>query len=52
VFGGIVNRERLVVVLFAIHKVARERQRVRESDLKFDLFATQSRRGWQSRDLG
>ena len=51
VFGRIVNRERPVVVLFAIHKVARERQSVRESDLKLDLFATQSRRGRQGRDL-
>ena len=51
VFGWIVNRERSVVVLFAIHKVARERQSVRESDFKLDLFATQSRRGRQGRDL-
>ena len=34
VFGRIENRERPVVVLFAIHKVARERQNVRESNLK------------------
>ena len=51
VFGRIVNRERPVVVLFAIHKVARERQSVRESDFKLDLFATQIRRGRQGRDL-
>src|SRR5262249_50159155 len=51
VFGRIVNRERAVEVLFAIHKVARERKSVPESDLKLDLFATQGRRGWQSRDL-
>ena len=50
-FGRIVNRERPVVVLFAIHKIARERQNVRESDFKLDLFATQSRRGRQGRDL-
>jgi hypothetical protein len=51
VFGRIVNRERPVVVLFAIRKVASERKSVRESDPKFDLFATQSRRGRQGRDL-
>ena len=51
VFGGIVNRERPVVVLFAIHRVASERKSVRESNSKFDLFATQSRRGRQGRDL-
>jgi hypothetical protein len=45
-FGRIVNRERPVVVLFAIHKVASERKSVRESDSKFDLFATLLRR-WQ-----
>ena len=50
-FGGIVNRERPVVVLFAIHKVAGERQSVGESDVKLDLFAMQSRRGRQGRDL-
>ena len=50
-FGRIVNRERPVVVLFAIHKVAGERQSVRESDLKLDLLATQIRRGRQGRDL-
>ena len=49
--GRIVNRERPVVVLFAIHKVARERQSVRESDVKLDLFATQIGRGRQGRDL-
>jgi hypothetical protein len=51
VFGWIVNRERSVVMLFAVHKVASERQNVRESDFKLDLFATQSRRGRQGRDL-
>ena len=51
VFGRIVNRERPVVVLFAIHKVARKCQSVRESDFKLDLLATQSRRCRQSRDL-
>ena len=51
VFGRIVNRERPVVVLFAIHKVAHERKSVSEKDLKLDLFATQSRRGRQGRDL-
>ena len=51
VFGGIVNRERPVVVLFAIHKVAGERQSVGESDVKLDLFAMQIRRGRQGRDL-
>jgi hypothetical protein len=51
VFGRIVNRERPVVVLFAIDKIARERKNVRESDFKLDLFATQSRRGRQGRDL-
>jgi hypothetical protein len=51
VFGGIVNRERPVVVLFAIHKVARECPSVGESELKVGLFATQSPRGWQGRDL-
>src|ERR1700756_1690675 len=50
-FGRIVYRERPVVVLFAIRKVTRERQSVRESDLKLDLLATQSRRGRQGRDL-
>ena len=50
-FGRIVNRKCPVVVFFAIHKVARERQSVRESDLKLDLFATQIRRGRQGRDL-
>jgi hypothetical protein len=51
VFGRIVNRERPVVVLFATHMVARERQSVGESGVKLDLFATQSRRGRQGRDL-
>ena len=51
VFGRIVNRERPVVVLFATHKVARERQSVPESDFKLDLFATQIRRGRQGCDL-
>jgi hypothetical protein len=50
-FGRIVNRQRPVVVLFATHRVARERQSVRESDFKLDLFATQIRRGRQGRDL-
>ena len=50
-FGRIINRERPVVVLFATHKVARERQGVRESDFKLDLFATQNRRCRQGRDL-
>ena len=50
-FGRIVNRERPVVVLFATHMVARERQSVGESGVKLDLFATQSRRGRQGRDL-
>ena len=52
VFGRIVDRERPVVVLLAIYKVARERQSVCESDVKLDLFATQIRRGRQGRDLG
>jgi hypothetical protein len=30
-------------VLFAIYKVARQRQDIRESDFKLDLFASQSR---------
>src|SRR5262249_55116496 len=51
VFGRIVNRERPVEVLFAIHIVAHERKSVPESDVKLDLFATQSRRGRQGRDL-
>src|SRR6185437_16386663 len=51
VFSRIVNRERPVVVLFTTHKVARERQSVRESDFKLDLFATQIRRHRQGRDL-
>jgi hypothetical protein len=38
-------------VLLAIHKVACERQSVRESDFKLDFFATQSRRGRQGCDL-
>jgi hypothetical protein len=50
-FGRIVNRQHPVVVLFATHRVARERQSVRESDFKLDLFATQIRRGRQGRDL-
>ena len=50
-FGRIVNRERPVVVLFALHKVASERKGVRECDPKFDLFATQIRRGREGRDL-
>ena len=49
--GRIVNRERPVVVLLATHKIARERQNIRESDFKLDLFATQSRRDRQGRDL-
>jgi anaerobic glycerol-3-phosphate dehydrogenase len=49
--GRIVNRERPVVVVFAIHKVAAERQNVRESDFELDLFATQSRSDWQDGDL-
>ena len=51
-FRRIVNRQRPVVVLLAIYKVARERQSVRESEVKLDLFATQIRRGRQGRDLG
>ena len=50
-FGRIVNRERPVEVLFAIYKVAHERKSVPESDVKPDLFATQSRRGRQGCDL-
>jgi hypothetical protein len=38
-------------VLLAIRKVARERQSVRESDVKLDLFAMQIRRCRQGRDL-
>src|SRR5262245_6790305 len=38
-------------MLFATHKVARERQNVRESDFKLDLFPTQSGRGSRGRDL-
>jgi hypothetical protein len=51
VFGWIVNRQRPVVVLLAMHKVARERPSVREIDSKLDLFATQIPRGWQGHDL-
>src|SRR5258708_7614908 len=51
VFDRIVDRERPVVVLFAIYKVSRERQNTRESDFKLDLFAPQSRRDRQGRDL-
>ena len=51
VLGRIVNRERPVVVLFAVHKVAGERQNVRESDFELDFFATQSRRDWQDSHL-
>ena len=50
-FDRIVNRERPVVVLFAIHKVARQRQNIRESDFKLDLFASQSRRDRRGRNL-
>ena len=50
-FDRIVNRERPIVVFSATHKVARQRQNVRESDFKLDLFATQMRRGRQRRDL-
>ena len=50
-FGRIVNRECPVVVLFATHRIARERQSVGESGVEHDLFATQSRRGRQGRDL-
>src|SRR6185437_8304733 len=51
VFGRIVNRKRPVVVLFTTHKVARERQSVREGDFKLDLFATQIRSGRRGCDL-
>src|SRR5262245_6584654 len=51
VFDRIVNRERPVVVLFAIHKVAHERKSVTESDLKPDLFTAQIRSCRQGRDL-
>ena len=50
-FDRIENRERPIVVFFASHKVACERQNIRESDFKLDLFATQGWRGRQSRDL-
>jgi hypothetical protein len=49
--GRIVNGERPVVVLFATRKVACERQSVRESELKLDFFAPQSRCCRQRRDL-
>ena len=38
-------------MLFATHKVAHERQSVREGDVKLDLFTTQIRRDWHGRDL-
>ena len=49
--GRFVNGERPVVVLFATRKVACERQSVRESELKLDFFAPQSRCCRQRRDL-
>jgi len=51
VFDRIVNRERAVEMLLAIHKIAHERKGVPESELNLDLFATQGRRGRQNRDL-
>jgi hypothetical protein len=51
VFGRIVNRQRPVVVLLATHEVARERESVRKSDFKLELFATQIRSSRQGRNL-
>ena len=51
-FGRIVNRQRPVVVLFATHRVARERQSPFAKALQAEIsFAAQSQRGGQARDL-